>query len=178
VPWKEICPVDERIRFIAAVKEDPRGNFSRLCKRFGISRARGYKCLARYQEFGPAGLEDRKPVPRSCPHKTPDAVIDVVLELRKKHPFDGPKKLRSMMLDMAGDELVVPAASTIGDILARYGLVRPRRARLRVPRARNRSDTRSSQTMYGARTSKATSPLATRRGAIRSRSRTQCHATS
>jgi transposase InsO family protein len=121
------------MRFIAAVLENPKGNFARLCEQFGISRTKGYKCVARYKELGPAGLEDRKPVPKTCPHKTPDSVVDVVLELRKKHPFDGPKKLRSMMLDMAGDELVVPAASTIGDILARHGLVRPRRARLRVP---------------------------------------------
>ena len=133
MPWKEICPVDERVRFIAAVKEDPRGNFSRLCERFGISRAKGYKWLARYRELGPAGLEDRKPVPLACPHRTPDAVVDRILELRKRYPFDGPKKLRAMLLATAGDELVVPAASTIGDILGRHGLVRPRRARLRVP---------------------------------------------
>ena len=103
MPWKEICVVDERIRFIAAVKEDPKGNFSRLCARFGISRAKGYKWLARYREHGPAGLEDRKPVPQACPHKTPDAVVGLVLELRKKHPVAGPKKLRAMMLAMAGD---------------------------------------------------------------------------
>lgn len=133
MPWKEICPVDERLRFIAAIKEDPRGNFSRLCERFGVSRAKGYKWLARYNALGPAGLEDKKPVPHECPHRTPDAVVDVILELRKKHPFDGPKKLRAMMLATTGDELVVPAASTIGDILGRHGLVRPRRARLRVP---------------------------------------------
>jgi transposase InsO family protein len=132
LPWKEICTVDERVRFIAAVKEDPRGNFSRLCERFGISRAKGYKWVARYNESGPAGLEDRRPVPHECPHRTPDAVVDVILELRKKHPFDGPKKLRAMMLAMAGDE-IVPASSTIGDILGRHGLVRPRRTRLRVP---------------------------------------------
>lgn len=137
MPWKETCLVDERIRFIAAVKEDPRGNFTRLCERFGISRAKGYKWLARYQALGPAGLEDKKPVPLECPHKTPDAVVDVILGLRKQHPFDGPKKLRAMMLAMAGDEVVVPAASTIGDILGRHGLVRPRRARLRVPPSTN-----------------------------------------
>jgi transposase InsO family protein len=135
VPWKEICPVDERIRFIAAVQEDPRGNFSRLCRRYGISRAKGYKWLARYRELGPAGLEDRKPVPHECPHRTPDSVVDRILALRKKHPYDGPKKLRAMMLEAVDDELVVPAASTIGDILGRHGLVRPRRSRLRVPQS-------------------------------------------
>lgn len=30
MPWKETRVVDQRLRFIAAVQEDPRGNFSRL----------------------------------------------------------------------------------------------------------------------------------------------------
>ena len=54
MPWKETRPVDERIQFIAAVAEDPRGNFARLCERFGISRAKGYKWLRRYEELGAA----------------------------------------------------------------------------------------------------------------------------
>jgi transposase InsO family protein len=125
--------VDERVRFIAAVQQDPKGNFTQLCARFGISRAKGYKWVARYDELGPAGLEDRKPVPQACPHRTPDAIVDRILELRKRYPFDGPKKLRTMLLSAEEPNLVVPAASTIGDILNRHGLVRPRRARLRVP---------------------------------------------
>jgi transposase InsO family protein len=78
------------------------------------------------------GLEDRKPVPLSCPHRTSDAIVDRVLELRKKHPYDGPKKVRAMLLAAAPAE-DIPAASTIGDILKRHGLIRPRRMRLRVP---------------------------------------------
>jgi transposase-like protein len=95
MPWKEMRVVDERLRFIAAVKEDPKGNFARLCARFGISRAKGYKWVARYQEHGPTGLEDRSSAPRSCPHRTPDAMVDRIVAARKKHPFDGPKKLRA-----------------------------------------------------------------------------------
>jgi transposase InsO family protein len=123
--------VDERLRFIAAVKEDPKGNFTRLCARFGISRAKGYKWVARYSELGPAGLEDRTSRPRGCSHRTPDAMTDRIVAERKKHPFDGPKKLRQRLVD-AGVECV-PAASTIGEILDRFGLIRPRRARIRVP---------------------------------------------
>lgn len=134
MPWKEIRAVDERLRFIAAVQQDPRGNFSRLCESFGISRAKGYKWLERYREEGPKGLEDRKPVARSCPHRTPDAVVDRVVALRKEFPFDGPEKLRARLLDRGEMGLRVPAASTIGAILDRHGLIRPRRARLRVPR--------------------------------------------
>jgi len=133
VPWKDIRPVDERVRFIAAIKEDPRGNFAELCRRFGIHRSKGYKWLQRYNEHGPAGLEDRKPIAVSCPHRTPDDVVDRVVAMRKEHPHDGPKKLRKRLLDLAEPELRVPAASTIGEILDRYGMIRPRRARLRVP---------------------------------------------
>ena len=132
MPWKETRVVDERIRFIAAVQEDPRGNFTQQCSRFGISRAKGYKWLERYVAHGPEGLRDRKPVPGSCPHRTPDAVADRIVELRKQWPRYGPKKLRAMLMEKA-PELRVPAASTIGDILDRHGLIAPRRARLRVP---------------------------------------------
>lgn len=133
MPWKETCVMDQRIQFIAAVAEDPRGNFTRLCARFGISRAKGYKWLERYKQLGAAGLHDQKPIARTCPHRTPDDVVDRVIAMRKQHPFDGPKKLRVRLLELDDDEFVVPAASTIGELLDRYGLVRPRRVRLRVP---------------------------------------------
>jgi putative transposase len=133
MPWKETCVVDQRVRFIAALQEDPRGNFSRLCERFGIARSVGYKWVERYNELGPAGLADRESVAHASPHKTPDAVEDRVVALRKRHPFDGPKKLRQRLLDIGESQIVVPAASTIGEILDRYGLIRPARARLRVP---------------------------------------------
>jgi transposase InsO family protein len=132
MPWKETRIVEERLRFIAAVLEDPKGNFARLCARFGISRAKGYKWVARYRELGPEGLVDRKPIARVFPHRTPDEVVDRILGLRKEHPFDGPKTLRAMLIE-SEPTITVPAASTIGDILDRYGLIRPRRARLRVP---------------------------------------------
>jgi len=132
VPWKEIRPVDERIRFIAAVKEEPKGNFAQLCRRFGIHRSKGYKWVQRYNEQGPAGLEDRKPVAHECPHRTANEVVDRIVAMRKEHPYDGPRKLRLRLLKRE-PELALPAASTIGEILDRYGLIRPRRARLRVP---------------------------------------------
>jgi putative transposase len=138
VPWKESRAMDERVRFIAAIQQDPRGNFSRLCESFGISRDKGYKWLARYKAHGPGGLEDRAPVARSCPHKTPDAIADRVVAERKEHPHDGPKKLRARMLDKG--VLAVPAASTIAEILSARGLIRPRRARLRVPPSPNQLD--------------------------------------
>jgi putative transposase len=131
VPWKAISPVDERVRFIAAVQQDPRGNFTRLCESFGISRAKGYKWLDRYKRLGPGGLEDGKPVARHCPHKTADVIADRVVAMRKDHPHDGPKKLHARLVALGHEPL--PAPSTIGEILKARGLIRPRRSRLRVP---------------------------------------------
>ena len=133
MPWKETRVVDERMQFIAAVLDDPQGNFTRLCAQFGISRNKGYKWVDRYKRMGPAGLEDQRPVARSCPHRTADAVVDRILEMRKQHPFDGPKKLRARLLAIPNVGFCVPAASTVGDILDRYGLIRPRRVRLHTP---------------------------------------------
>jgi transposase InsO family protein len=132
VPWKETCIVDQRLEFIAAVKADPRGNFTRLCERFGITRPTGYALLARYRELGAAALEDRPPIARHCPHRTDATVEDRIIEMRKKHPTEGPKKLVER-LATAYPDARWPAASTVGEILKRRGLIRPRRARLRVP---------------------------------------------
>jgi transposase InsO family protein len=131
MPWKATCPVDERIRFIAALIEDPKCNFSHLCARHGISRAKGYKWVARYEALGAAGLEDRKPIAHSFPHRTPDAIVDRIVAQRKTQPTEGPKKIRQRLQNAGVEDL--PAVSTIGEILDRYGLIRPRRARIRVP---------------------------------------------
>jgi putative transposase len=136
MPWKETRVVDERMRFIVAVQEDPRGNFAQLCRQFGISRAKGYKWLERYRAGGPEGLQDRTPAARRHPNQTPDLVVDRILQLRKERPYDGPKKLRTVLRERE-PELEVPAASTIGEILDRHGLIRPRRLRLRVPPSSN-----------------------------------------
>jgi putative transposase len=133
MPWKATCAVDQRLRFVAAVAEDSRGNFTQLCARFGISRAKGYKWIARYEAEGPSGLEDRKPIARSCPHRTPDVVVDRLVALRKLHPFDGPKKLRARLLDAGLEGYALPAASTVGEMLDRLGMIRPRKMRLRTP---------------------------------------------
>ena len=133
MPWKEAHLVEERMQFVLAAAQ--KGvNFSQLCKSFGISRAKGYKCIARYKETrDPSSLGDRPPVAHTCPHATPNSVVNAVVEMRKQYPFDGPKKLQARMLALEPKVEQVPAASTIGDILKRRGLIRPRRARVHVP---------------------------------------------
>jgi transposase len=119
--------MDERVRFVSLVNDSDE-TFTALCERFGISRKTGYKWVTRYEARGAAGLEERRPVAHSFPHQTPEPVLDQLIELRKEHPRWGPKKLRAR-LEALGVELV-PAASTIGDVLKKHGLIRPRRRRV------------------------------------------------
>lgn len=121
--------MDQRVKFIAAVN-DTDGSFRALCREFGISARTGYKWVARYEEFGPAGLEDRAPIPKRTPHATSVDVLARVVDLRKEHPSWGPKKLYAVLL---GKGVEVPAPSTIGDLLKRHGLIAPRRRRVRTP---------------------------------------------
>jgi len=131
MPWKETSAVDERLRFIVAF-QDSDESFSALCRRFGISRTAGYKWIDRYEQYGPAGLQDRAPIARTHPRQVPEQIVDLVLRARKEHPSWGPKKLRAWLSEQHPG-LHLPAASTIGELLKIHGMVRPRRRRLRVP---------------------------------------------
>lgn len=132
MPWMETQRVMERMKFIVALDEAPDDKFSTQCKRFGISRQTGYKWVERFETGGAGALEDRRPVAVHHPNATDEAVADALVALRKRYPTWGPKKLRA---SLAADrpELILPAPSTIGDILKRRGMVAARKRRLRVP---------------------------------------------
>src|SRR5262245_55257063 len=127
MPWAETEPMKERMRFVADAE---RGLYSitELCGHYGISRRTGYKWLDRYEVSGPAGLLDRSRAPGHCPHRVAATVVTVIVEARKQHPSWGPRKLR-VWLNERRPDLVLPAASTIGDLLKRRGLVPARRRR-------------------------------------------------
>jgi transposase InsO family protein len=101
-----------------------------LCAHYGISRRVGYKWIARYETFGYDGLVDARRTPRSCPHCTPDAIVELVLAARRAHPTWGPRKLIPY-LARRHPGWQWPAPSTVGEILKRHGLVRKRRRRPR-----------------------------------------------
>lgn len=128
MPWIETKTMDQRQAFIRDWLRH--GNVSGLSRSYGISRVTAHKWIARFHEGGHAALEDQSRRPHSCPHATSSALQAEIVALRKRHPTWGPKKLASL-LERRGR--VVPAASTIGDILHRAGLVTPRASRRRYP---------------------------------------------
>lgn len=101
-----------------------------LCDRFGVSRKTGYKWLRRYREGGVEALADRSRAPKTCPHRTPEPIREILIDTRKAHPLWGPVKLLDY-LRPRHPEVDFPAPSTVGDILKREGLVEPRRTQRR-----------------------------------------------
>jgi putative transposase len=130
MPWREVCPMDEKMRFIAALLAEEE-SVTALCEEYGISRKTGYKWLVRYLEGGPAGLAERSRAPGVVPWAISRAEAEAIIAVRRAHPSWGPKKLR-VKLQQRAPEQGWPAPSTIGELLHREGLSRPRKRRRRT----------------------------------------------
>jgi transposase InsO family protein len=100
----------------------PRGgiSFRELCRRFGISAPAGYKWLRRWEEEGEAGLWDRSRRPRRSPTRTPAELEEQVVELRRRHPRWGGRKIAAALRRQG---LAAPAPSTVTGILRRRGVL-------------------------------------------------------
>ena len=131
MPWRETRVMDERARFVVAVEagEEP---VAAVCRRFGISRDKGYKWLRRWQAEGAAGLADRSRAPRSHPHAVAEELLEACLALRRQHPTWGPAKVKAA-LERRSPGRPWPAASTIGARFDREGLTVRRKVRRRTP---------------------------------------------
>jgi putative transposase len=131
MPWEETTRMEQRARFVAEF-DSALYTVTELCRRYGISRKTGYKWLNRWGQEGDQGLQDRSRAPKSSPGRTGDSMVERLLELRRKHPTWGPRKLL-VLLEKKNPEGAWPAPSTAGDILKRHGLVQASRRRGRVP---------------------------------------------
>jgi len=118
--------MSERLEFIQACL-DRTERITAICDRFGISEKTGHKWLARFRAEGEAGLAPRSRAPHT-PRRMPAEMAERILELRRTRRLDGPQKLRDWLVQHH-PETRWPAASSIGALLAREGLVRPRRRR-------------------------------------------------
>lgn len=79
----------------------------------GVTVRTAYKWLKRFRQEGPEGLVDRSSRPHRCPHATPRAIADQVMEKRRA---------RQTYRQIAGQLPVAP--STIARLLRRAGLHR------------------------------------------------------
>jgi transposase InsO family protein len=121
--------MEERIRMFLEYES---GNWSvaELCRRYGVCRDTFYEWRKRKQGGDPTWFEDRSHAPLQCWQATDGAIAEQVIAARRRFPYLGPRKLLAV-LDREAPEIVWPAASTIGTILKRAGLVSPVKRRRR-----------------------------------------------
>lgn len=132
MPWPEVRPMDNKIRFIG---EYLAGyfNFAELCRRYEISRKTGYKWVRRYEEAQSSEvLVDQSRRPLSSPTRVSNDIITAILQVRAEHPRWGPKKLLKL-LQNAHPDWTLPARTTAALILQRNGCIKPRRRHSKHP---------------------------------------------
>ncbi len=127
MPWKASSVMEEKLRFVLEYEREEQ-TMTELCESFGIARETGYVWLRRYRQSGWAGLAELNRRAERHPNQTPGEIEQQVLELRQAHMRWGPRKLKRVLeRDEAGRRW--PAASTIGEMLKREGLVVARKKR-------------------------------------------------
>jgi len=131
MPWKIMSAMDQKIRFIADWQSKS-FSLTDLSQKYGISRPTVYKLIERYEQCGIEGLKEQSRAPKTCPHRTQDKVISLVIQEKLKNRKRGPRKIRAQLKRQHPD-LELPAVSTISYWLKKEGLVEKRKKRLRVP---------------------------------------------
>ena len=79
MPWKETGPMDQRLRFIAAISDGGLA-MSEACRLFGVSRKSGYKWLERYKTYGPGGLHERSRAPKTTPWALDEQMVERLVD--------------------------------------------------------------------------------------------------
>lgn len=130
MPWKETNAMNEKVKFISAwlTKEL---SMTDLCREFNIARETGYKIVNRYKIEGISGLAERSRAHYEHPAKVDNKHTVIILSAKVRFPKWGPRKLKAWLEDKYKNE-TWPAASTIGEILKRNGMVGAKRRRNRV----------------------------------------------
>jgi transposase InsO family protein len=122
--------MEEKLRFVFEYEQGHR-SMTELCQRYEIARETGYVWIRRYRERGLEGLVEQSRAAWGHGNQTPAEIEQMVLELRQAHSRWGPRKLKRI-LERDEPGRVWPAASTIGTLLKREGLVVARRKRRRT----------------------------------------------
>jgi transposase InsO family protein len=131
MPWKTSSVMEEKLKFVLEYLEQE-WSMSELCERYGIARETGYVWLRRYQAVGVEGLREKSRAAQRYPNQTAEEIEEQVLDLREAHSSWGPRKLKRVLeRDEPGQRW--PAASTIGVLLKRSGMIVGRKKRFKTP---------------------------------------------
>jgi putative transposase len=121
MPWSQTSPMDQRIQFISDFLRHGL-SITDLCDLYGVSRKTGYKWIERYLRQGPEGLVERSRRPACAPNATSQEIVGAFIEVRRRHPSWGAKKLLAIV-HQRHPRWGLPGRSTVCDILKRHGMV-------------------------------------------------------
>jgi putative transposase len=144
VAWKHWTTMDQRKALIDDFLSGMYGK-AELAERYGVSRPTVNKWIGRFKQDGYAGLADRSSAPRRCGHRTEARIEELILEVRRKHPRWGARKILAYIDNKRSGprpkapfnlpaELVLPARSTANDLLGRHGMLQRQSRAQRPPR--------------------------------------------
>jgi putative transposase len=133
MPWRETCPMEQRLEFVREY-ETELFTMTELAAQYGISRKTGYKWLAAYEAAGARGLGDRSRRPQHSPQATDADLVEALIAVRRRHPRWGAKKLLAVAA-RRDPRAEWPSRSTVCTLLKQHGLVTARRRRARPPQA-------------------------------------------
>jgi transposase InsO family protein len=131
MPWNETNAMNEKVRFINAWLSKEYA-IAELCRQFNITRKTGYKIIHRFEIEGSAGFEEHSRAHYSHPKQLGIELVDLLLKTKLRYPSWGPRKIKTW-LEIERPNLIWPAASTIGELFKRHGMVRKKNKRLKVP---------------------------------------------
>lgn len=113
---------EQRYQAVLAVISEG-GTVTEVASRWAVSRQTLHSWLARYEAQGLDGLGDRSHRPGSCPHQMPGELEALVLEMRRAHPYWGPRRI---VVEMRRKNLqAVPSESAVYRCLVRAGVIDP-----------------------------------------------------
>ena len=111
--------MDQKIGFITQAVTCGRGQFSELCRKYGISRKTGYKWLRRYKAAqSVSGLAERSRRPQRSPTRIGSELEQRILELRKPDGW-GARKIQFILWEQG----VKVSVATVHRTLLRQGEV-------------------------------------------------------
>ena len=101
MPFLETCQMEQRISMLRDYDLGLWG-VAELCGRYGVCRDTFYAWRARRDGGAEDWFAERSHATARCGHRTPVAVVDAVVALRRRFPHFGPRKLRAFLQERQG----------------------------------------------------------------------------
>ena len=96
MPFQETCRMEERVRMLSDF-DTGHWSVSELCLRYGVSRDTFYSWRARRASGAEDWFHDRSHAPLSCPHRTDAAIAAAAIDMRRRFPHLGPRKILALL---------------------------------------------------------------------------------